>query len=278
MARAIWSGSISFGLVNIPIKLTGAIVDKDIHFNQLHEQDGARIRYKKFCAKDNVEVSNEDIVRGYEISQGQYVTFTDEELEAADPKAARTVDIQDFVALDQIDPSYFDKPYYLVPDKNAHKAYALLLAALTKSKKVGIARMVMREKEYLVAIRALSGVLCLETMHFAEEVVPPESLVDEVKADDVAIDKRQLELAQGIITSLTTDFEPEKYENTYRKKVLELIEAKAEGKQIVTEPEAPVSVKTADLLGALEKSLALAKTQAAKPKAAKAAPTRKRSG
>lgn len=274
MARAIWSGSISFGLVNIPIKLVGAIQDKDIHFNQLHEQDGARIRYKKFCAKDDLEVPNEDIVKGYEIAAGQYVTFTDEELEAADPKAARTVEIQDFVELEQIDPTYFDKPYYLLPDKNANKAYALLLAALEKSRKVGIARMVMRDKEYLVALRSLKGVLVMETMHFAEEVVDPVKVAKEAEVGDVAVDKRQLQLAESIIDSLTTDFDPEKYENTYRKKVMEMIEAKAAGKQVVVQPEAPVSLKTADLLGALEKSLALAKEQS---KVATKAPAKKAS-
>jgi len=276
MARAIWSGSISFGLVNIPIKLTSAITDKDIHFNQLHEQDGARIRYKKFCSKDEMEVPNEDIVKGYEIAQGQYVTFSDEELEAADPKGARTVEIQDFVALDQIDPTYFDKPYYLVPDKNAHKAYALLMAALEKTGKVGIARMVMRDKEYLVALRPLEGVLMMETMHFAEEVIPPESLVDEVKAEDNPVDKKQLQLAEGIIASLTADFDPEKYENTYRQKVMQLIEQKAAGKQIVVEPHVPASLRTSDLLGALEKSLAMAKAQTKKPAKKEKAPTRKR--
>lgn len=280
MARAIWSGSISFGLVNIPIKLVGATSDKDIHFNQLHEQDGARIRYKKVCAKDGDEVPNEDIVKGYEIRSGHYVTFTDEELDSADPKAARTLDIEDFVELDQIDPIFFDKPYYMVPDKNANKAYALLLAALEKSQKVGIARMVMHSKEYLVAIRALKGVLMMETMHFAEEVVPPESIAEEVDLGDVAVDKRQLELAQQIIDSLSRDFEPEKYENHHRKRLLELIESKAEGKEVVVEPDAPVSVRTADLLGALEKSLAHAKTKAVahkepKPKATHA---RKRGG
>jgi DNA end-binding protein Ku len=272
MARAIWSGSISFGLVNIPIKLVGATSDKDIHFNQLHEQDGARIRYKKVCAKDGDEVPNEDIVKGYEIRSGHYVTFTDEELDAADPKGARTLDIEDFVELDQIDPAYFDKPYYMVPDKNAHKAYALLLAALAKSQKVGVARMVMHSKEYLVAIRAMKGVLMMETMHFAEEVVPPESIADEVKVDDVAVDKRQLELAQQIIDSLSRDFEPEKYENHHRKRLLELIEQKAEGKEIVVEPDVPVSVRTADLLGALEKSLAHAKTKSVARKEPKAKP------
>jgi DNA end-binding protein Ku len=261
MARAIWSGSISFGLVNIPIKLVGAVSDKDIHFNQLHEQDGSRIRYKKVCAKDGHEVPNEDIVKGYEIRSGHYVTFTDEELDAADPKSARSLDIEDFVELDQIDPTFFDKPYYMVPDKNANKAYALLLAALEKSQKVGIARMVMHSKEYLVAIRALKGVLMMETMHFAEEVVPPETIAEDVKLDDVAVDKRQLELASQIIDSLSRDFEPEKYENHHRKRLLELIEQKAEGKEIVVEPDVPVSVRTADLLGALEKSLAHAKTK-----------------
>ncbi len=261
MARAIWSGSISFGLVNIPIKVVGAVSDKDIHFNQLHEQDGARIKYKKVCSKDGEEVPAEDIVRGYEIRSGQYVTFTDEELEAADPKASRTIEIQDFVDLPEIDPAFFDKPYYLVPDKAAGKAYALLLAALKDTNKVGVARVVMHGKENLVALRALEGVLMMETMHFAEEVTPPEKIAEEVKADDIAVDKRQLELAKQIIDSLSNPFEPEKYENTHRKKVLELIEQKAEGKQVVVEPEVPVSVRTADLLGALEKSLAAAKTR-----------------
>ncbi|MEA3136997.1 MAG: end-binding protein Ku, partial [Thermoplasmata archaeon] len=191
---------------------------------------------------------------------------------AADPKGARTLDIEDFVELDQIDPAYFDKPYYMVPDKNAHKAYALLLAALAKSQKVGVARMVMHSKEYLVAIRAMKGVLMMETMHFAEEVVPPESIADEVKVDDVAVDKRQLELAQQIIDSLSRDFEPEKYENHHRKRLLELIEQKAEGKEIVVEPDVPVSVRTADLLGALEKSLAHAKTKSVARKEPKAKP------
>jgi DNA end-binding protein Ku len=262
MARALWSGSISFGLVNIPIKVVGAVSDKDIHFNQLHEQDGARIKYRKVCSKDGEEVPAEDIVRGYEIRSGQYVTFTDEELEAADPKASRTIEIQDFVDLPEIDPAFFDKPYYLVPDKAAGKAYMLLLAALKDTNKVGVARVVMHGKESLVALRALdAGILMMETMHFAEEVTPPESVADEVKAEGVAVDKRQLELAKQIIDSLSNPFEPAKYENTHRKKVLDLIEQKAEGKHIVTEPEVPVSVRTADLLGALEKSLAAAKTR-----------------
>jgi DNA end-binding protein Ku len=262
MARALWSGSISFGLVNIPIKVVGAVSDKDIHFNQLHEQDGARIKYKKVCSKDGEEVPAEDIVKGYEIRSGQYVTFTDDELDAADPKASRTIEIQDFVDLPEIDPAFFDKPYYLVPDKAAGKAYALLLAALQDTNKVGVARVVMHGKEYLVALRALeAGVLMMETMHFAEEVTPPEKVAEDVKAEDVAVDKRQLELAKQIIDSLSNPFEPEKYENTHRKKVLELIEQKAEGKHIVTEPEVPVSLRTADLLGALEKSLAAAKTR-----------------
>jgi DNA end-binding protein Ku len=267
MARAIWSGSISFGLVNIPIKLVGAVSDKDIHFNQLHEQDGARIKYRKVCAKDGEEVPAEDIVKGYELSPGRYVTFTEEELEQADPKAARTLEIEDFVQIDEIDPAFFDKPYYLVPDKTAHKAYALLLAALKDSEKVGIARMVMHAKEYLVALRALDGVLMMETMHFADEVVPPASVAEEAEVADITVDKRQLELANQIIESLSNPWDPAKYENSHRKRVLELIEQKASGKEVVVEPEAPVSVRTADLLGALEKSLAVAKGRAHPAKA-----------
>lgn len=281
MARAIWSGSISFGLVNIPIKLATAVRDKDLHFNQLHEQDGGRIRYKKVCSKDGLEVPNEDIAKGYEVASGQYVTLTDEELEAADPKAARTVDIEDFVAQEEIDPAYYDKPYYLVPDKNAHKAYALLLEALTASRKVGIARMVMREKEYLVAIRAKEGALVLETMHFAEEIVPVSSLKEDLgDPAAVPVDKRQLALAQQLIESLTAQFEPEKYKNAHRERLLELIERKAAGHKIVVEPAAVPAGRTADLLVALEASLAKArKGAAAAPKAGHGkAPAKRRKG
>lgn len=259
MARAIWSGSINFGLVNIPIKLVTAVRQKDIHFNQLHEKDGARIRYKKVCAKDGEEVPNDEIVKGYEISAGQYVTLTDDELEAADPKRTRQVEIEDFVDQVQIDPMFYDKPYYLVPDKNAHKAYRLLLEALVETDKVGIARMVMHDKEHVVAIRAKDGALVMETMYFHDEIVPVSSLKDDLEGDAGPADKRQVALAQQLIESLSSEFEPKKYKDHHRERVEEIIERKAAGKKIVAEPVAAPAGRTADLLVALEASLARAK-------------------
>lgn len=264
MARAIWSGSINFGLVNIPIKLVTAVKDKDIRFNQLHAKDGARIKYKKVCAKDGDEVPNDQIVKGYEIAAGKYVTLTDEELEAADPKATRTVDIEDFVDQVEIDPMYYDKPYFLVPDKNAHKAYLLLLEALVASDKVGIARMVMHDKEHLVAIRARDGALVLETMYFHDEIVPVSSLKEDLESDAAHADKRQVDLAQQLIESLSAEFNPKKYKDHHRDRVQKIIETKAAGKAIVSEPAAAPTGRTADLLIALEASLAKAKRSSAK--------------
>lgn len=262
MARAIWSGSINFGLVNIPIKLVTAVKDKDIRFNQLHAKDGARIKYKKVCAKDGEEVPNDEIVKGYEIVAGQYVTLTDEELEAADPKRTRTVEIEDFCDQVQIDPMFYDKPYFLVPDKNAHKAYKLLLEALVETDKVGIARMVMHDKEHLVAIRAKEGALVLETMYFHDEIVQVSSLKDELASDDAHADKRQVDLAQQLIESLSADFDPKKYKDAHRERVQDIIEKKAKGKKITVEPSAAPAGRTADLLLALEASLAKAKKPA----------------
>ena len=259
MARAIWSGSINFGLVNIPIKLVTAVRDKDLKFNQLHEKDGARIRYKKVCAKDGEEVPNDEIVKGYEISAGHYVKLTDEELEAADPKATRQVEIEDFVDQVQIDPMYYDKPYFLVPDKNAHKAYRLLLEALVETDKVGLARMVMHDKEHLVAIRARDGALVMETMYFHDELVPVSSLKEELEGETGPTDKRQIALAQQLIESLSAEFEPKKYKDHHRERVQEIIEKKSAGKKIVAEPVSAPAGRTADLLVALEASLAKAK-------------------
>jgi len=270
MPRAIWSGSISFGLVNIPVKVVTAVSDKEIHFHMLHAKDGARIKFKRVCPKEEVEVDNADIVRGYEVGRGEYVTFTDAELAAADPSAARTIDISEFVALDEIDPSYYDKAYYLVPDKNADKPYALLLAALQKTEKVGIAKVVMRDKEYLVAIRAKGEALMMETMHFAEEVVAPETVTADLKVLPKDVDRKQLALAQELIASLTEEFDPARHANSHREKVLAMVEAKIKGHKVVNEPAAPAAAKAMDLVSALESSLAKARTRAnrAQPPAA----------
>ena len=258
MPRAIWSGAISFGLVNVPVKLYTAVSPKDVRFNQLEEGTGARIRQKRVSAETGEEVPYERIVKGYEISPDRYVVVTPEELEALDPKATRSIEIQDFVDLDQIDPVHYERPYYLVPERGAAKAYALLLQAMKDSNKVAIARMVLRTKQYLAAIRPMGDVLCLETLLYHDEVVPTEDL-EGLPDSEVEISERELKMARQLIESLSTDFEPEKYHDEYRERVLDLIERKAEGQEIVTQPAAEEPTQAVDLMAALEASLAAAK-------------------
>jgi DNA end-binding protein Ku len=258
VARSIWRGAISFGLVNVPVKLYSAVSKKNVQFNQLHDKDSSRIRMKRFCAEEDTEVPYEEIVKGYEISPGQYVVITPEELEALDPKKTRTIDIEEFVDLDEIDPLFYEHPYYLAPDTGATKPYKLLLAALKETNKVAIARVVIRSKEYLTAIRPAGDVLTMETMLFADELIDP-SEIDELPDEDVSATEREVEMAQQLIESLASAFEPEKYRDEYRDRVLDLIERKAEGQEIAVtvETEAPTAVP--DLMAALEASLSAAK-------------------
>ena len=260
MPRPIWSGSISFGLINVPVKLYTAVSPKDVRFNQLEQETGARIRLKRVSAETGDEVPYEKIVKGYEIAPDRHVIITPEELEALDPKATRSIDIEDFVELDQIDPIYYERPYYLVPEEGATKAYKLLLEAMTESKKVAIARLVLRTKQYLAAIRPMGNVLCLETLLFADEIVPPESL-EGLPGPDVEVSERELKLAGQLIESLSTDFEPEKYHDEYRQEVLALIERKAEGQEMVAQPAAEEPSPVVDLMAALAASLDAAKAR-----------------
>jgi DNA end-binding protein Ku len=257
MARSIWRGAISFGLVNVPVKLYSAVSKKNVQFNQLHGKDSSRIKMKRFCAEEDEEVPYEEIVKGYEISPGRYVVITSEELEGLDPKKTRTIDIEDFVDLDEIDPLYYEHPYYLAPDTGASKPYKLLLAALKETNKVAIARVVIRSKEYLTAIRPAGDVLTMETMLFADELIDPGD-IDELPDEDVSATGREVAMARQLIESLATPFEPSKYRDEYRDRVLDLIERKAEGQEIevAAEPEAPKAVP--DLMAALEASLAAA--------------------
>jgi len=259
MPRAIWSGAISFGLVNVPIKLFTATSQKDVRFHQLHDKDGARIQQKRVCSKDGEEIPMEHIVKGYEVSRDTYVIITPEELDALDPKASRTIDILDFVDLDEIDPVYFDSTYYMVPEKGAAKAYALLLEAMRKSNKVAIARVVLRQKQHLVALRPLKNALSMETMLYADEVVGTDTL--EGLPEDVTVTDRELAMAQQLIDSLADDFKPERYKDDYRERVLEMIERKAEGQEIVVGEEEEEQAPVVDLMAALEASLAAAKTR-----------------
>jgi DNA end-binding protein Ku len=258
MPRAIWSGSISFGLLNVPVKLYSAVSRKNVSFRELRESDGSRIRHKRVAEADGEEVPYEDIVKGYEISPEQYVVVTRDELEEIDPKKTRAIEIQDFVDLDDIDPIYFDHPYYLGPDKGAEKAYALLVKAMGDAKKVAVARFVLRNREHLAAIRPSEKVLTMATMRFADEVVAPEELGEDViPQDGRKLDKREVDMAKQLIDSLTADFDPSKYRDEYREELLSLIDRKAQGKSVV-EPvsEEPKPTKAPDLMAALEESLA----------------------
>ncbi len=257
MPSAIWSGTIGFGLVSVPVKLVSATKSKDVRFNQLEESTGARIRYRKVSDATGEEVPNESIVKGYEVAPGQYVVVDDEDMKALAPKASRTIEIEDFVDLEQIDPLYFEQPYYLAPEAQALKPYRLLVEAMTELKKVAIGRVIMRSKERLVAIRPVDGVLCVETMRYADEVLPASSVLPE----DAEVEEptaRELEMAEQLVEALAGDFEPEKYEDSYREQLLALIEKKAAGEEIVAEPVVEEQGKVVDLMAALEASLARA--------------------
>jgi DNA end-binding protein Ku len=254
----IWSGNISFGLVTVPVKLVSAVRSKDVRFNQLEEGTGARIRYRRVSEATGEEVPNERIQRGYEISSGQYVVVESDEIEKLTPKATHTIDIQDFVDLEQIDPIYFEQPYYLVPDRAAAKPYRLLIEAMTQLQKVAVGKIVLRAKEHLVAIRPLDGALCIETMRHADEVIPVESLEDLPQGDEVKPSQKELDMARQLIEALAGDFEPEKYHDEYREQLLDIIEKKAAGEEIVAEPLVEEPAKVVDLMAALEASLARA--------------------
>lgn len=262
MPRAIWSGSISFGLVNVPVKMTTAVSEKNVRFHQLHASDNTRIQQKRFCPADGEEVPFDEIVKGYEIAPGQYVVVTPEELAALDPVATHTIDIEEFVDLDQIDPIFFDHPYYLVPDARASKPYALLVRAMENSNKVGIARMVMRTKQYLTALRAKDGALVMATLLYGDEVLPIEEL--EVPGIETELTERELKMAEQLIESLSEKFDPDKFRDTYREKVIELIEKKAEGQEIAAQAVSEAPTPVVDLMAALEASLAAAKADAKK--------------
>jgi DNA end-binding protein Ku len=268
MARAIWSGAISFGLVNIPVKLYSAVSRKTVRFHQLDGSDNQRIQQKRVNPRTSEEVPYENLVKGYEIGPDRYVVIDPDELDSLAPEKTRTIDIEDFVDLDQIDPIFYDHPYYLVPDKGAQKAYRLLLDAMKESGKVAIARVVLRSKENLVAIRPRDDVLTMETMLFSDEVIPPDNLDDMPEAvDGKKTSKRELQMAQQLIDSLAGDFEPEKYRDEYRDRVLDLIERKAQGEEIVVEAPAEEPKKVPDLMAALEASIAQSKRQGGKSKA-----------
>jgi DNA end-binding protein Ku len=252
MPRAIWTGSISFGLVNVPVKIYSATESKDVHFNQFQEGTGKRIHYKRVAEGTGDEVEYEDIVKGYEISDGKYVIVTPEELESVEPGKTRTIDIEDFVDLSEIDPIYFEKSYHLAPDDRGEKPYALLREAMRRADRVAIGRFVMRTKQYLAAIRASGDALVLETMYFGDEVRDPADL--DLPAD-VDLSDRELRIADQLIGSLTVGFDPMAYEDTYRERVLGLIDRKAKGEDVVVEEREERTDEVTDLMAALEASV-----------------------
>ena len=261
MPRAIWSGSVSFGLVNVPVKLMTATSPKDVRFHQLHDADNGRINQKRVCSLDGEEVEYQHIVKGYDLGGGRYVVVEPGELESIDVEASRTIDIEEFVDLADIDPVYFEKSYYLVPDGRAEKPYALLVETMTRTGKVAVGRFVLRTKQYLATLRVRDGVLVLATMLYADEVIDPQEL-EVPTVSDTAPSDRELDMATQLVESLSAPFEPDKYHDDYREKVLALIEAKADG-EIITAPEAPeTTAPVVDLMAALEASLARAKNSA----------------
>jgi DNA end-binding protein Ku len=256
MARAIWSGAISFGLVTVPVKLYSAINRKTVRFHQLSGTTGARIAQKRVDPQSNEEVPYENVVKGYEIAPERYVRVEQQELDSLSPEKTRTIDIEDFVELAQIDPIYYDHPYYLVPGPGGAKPYRLLLQAMERSGRVAIARVVIRSKEQLVAVRPMGEVLGMATMLFADEILPPERLEELPDSAQVKVTKREVEIAMQLVDSLAPDFEPQKYRDTYRDEVLALIERKAQGEEIaVAPPPEEVRVPAPDLMSALKASL-----------------------
>src|SRR4051794_6701973 len=257
MARAIWSGSISFGLLNVPVKLYSAVARRGISLREIRESDGTRIRHRRVAEGTDEEVPYEKIVKAFEITPDRYVPLSKEEMSSLDPKKTRAIEVQDFVDIAEIDPIYFDSPYYLGPADGAEKAYSLLAQALEKSGKVAIARFVFRNKEHLAAIRPGDGVLTLTTMRFADEVVPPEELDDVLPEEKPKIGKREIEMAEQLIDSLTRDFDPTLYRDEYREELLAMIERKAAGEDVVAAPqEDREPTKAPDLMAALEQSIA----------------------
>jgi DNA end-binding protein Ku len=250
MPRAIWSGAISFGLVNVPVRMYSAIEEKDVRFHLLHEKDDSRIGYEKICKAEGKPVPDNEIGRAYEFDDGEYVYVTDDDLAAAEGEMYRTIDLEDFVSYEEIDPIYFEQTYYLGPAEGAERVYALLLRAMDESGLCGIGRYVMRERQHLGCLRVREGVIALERMYFADEIRSTR----EIKPKKASVGKREVDMALELIDRFTGTFEPDKYEDVYRGRLLEIIEAKRKGQEVHVEPkreeEAPI-----DLMEALRASV-----------------------
>ncbi len=267
MARAIWSGAISFGLVNVPVKLYSATSPRAVRFHQISSRTGARIRQKRVDSTTGEEVPFEEIVKGYELSPDRYVLIDPAELDALDPKATRTIDIEEFVDISEIDPIYFDSSYYLAPAAGGAKAYRLLLDAMRASGKVAIGRIVLRSRQQLCALRPSGEALALSTMLFGDEVLDPGGIGDLQTLEEVSASDRELAMARQLIDSLSGDFDPARFRDEYRERVLALIERKAAGEQIAVAPSSEQAAPAPDLMAALEASLAEVRAGAGRPEA-----------
>ncbi|HXF56919.1 MAG TPA: Ku protein [Actinomycetota bacterium] len=264
MPRAMWKGSISFGLVSIPVGVYPATEEKTLRFHQLHAKDHGRIRYKRFCTIEDVEVPYEEIVKGYEYEKGKYVVLTDEDLAAVPVESTRTIDILQFVDLEEIDPIYFDRPYYLVPEEPGIKAYALLRQAMEQDGRVALAKVTFRDKEHLCTLRVKDGAFVLETMRWPDEIRPAE--FEELERE-VSVRPQEVQMAKSLIDNLTGPFRPEEYRDEYREALLEVIERKVRGEEIEVVPE-PEPTKVVDLMEALRASVEATKKKVAPAKKA----------
>ncbi len=255
--RPIWKGAISFGMVTIPVKLYTATEQKDIRFRMLHKKDGSPIQEKRFCIAEDKEVAYEDLVRGYEVSKGEFVILDPEEIEAAEPETAHTIDIGDFVDLDEIDPIYFEKSYFLEPDGVGLKPFNLLKAALEETRRIAVAKVAIRNKERLATLRVYDGTLVLETMYWPDEI--REAAFEELE-DEVDIRPQEMAMARSLIENMTGDFDPTEFRDEYREKLEELVAKKVEGQEITlaAEPEQEPT-KVVDLMEALKASVEQAK-------------------
>jgi DNA end-binding protein Ku len=263
MPRAIWTGAISFGLVNVPVRMYSAIEEHKLHFNYIHEKDGSRIGYEKVCKSEGKPVPEDEIVKAFEWEKGEFVPMRDEDFERAQEDTFKSIDIRDFVDYEEIDPIFFERTYYLGPQDGAEKVYSLLARAMDESGRAAIAKFVMRDRQHLGCLRVSDGVLLLEKMYFADEIRPAGDLKPKVKKGDV--DKREVEMAQALIDKLYGPFEPDQYEDTYRDTLCEIIKAKRAGETIeAPEPEKPKAAP--DLMAALKASLEQADGGGSSPK------------
>jgi DNA end-binding protein Ku len=271
MPRAIWSGTISFGLVTVPVKMFSAVSEHDLHFNLLHEPDGSRIGYSKVCKKEDKPVPDDEIVKAFEIEKGEFVPLTDEDFEAVHAKlGGHAIEIMDFVPYADIDPIYFERTYYLGPQDGAEKVYALLREAMERTELAGIARYVMRERQHVGALRVRERALTLERLYFADEIRP----LDGIAPGRLKVDERELAMATSLIEEFTSKWEPERYKDEYRRKLLQVIRAKQKGKT-VHPPEEPAEEEPQDLLAALRASVESAKQH--RGRASSSSRTRRRS-